>query len=175
MKDLMIIGKIVGAHGVHGEFKIFPITDDARRFSSLSEMILLSPNEKPIKPIKIRNSREAGSNILCSAEGIDDRDAAFALIGHYVSVPRSLALTLPEDRFFIADLVGCNVRDDEKGALGIVSEVLQQAGADVFVIKRDDKKDLLIPFLKKVVYRVDIDGREIYVRLPDGLYEIYES
>lgn len=175
MKDHLIIGKIVGAHGVRGEMKILPITDGSRRFSDLSEVILLSPDEKPILSLKIISARDAGNIALCTAEGITDRNAVTKMTGHFFAVPRTEALALPEDRFYIADLIGCTVIDDKMGQLGIVSDLLQQAGADVFVVKRYLKKDLLFPFLKTIVYHIDIKAGEIAVRLPDGLYEIYES
>ena len=172
MKDHLIIGKIVGAHGVRGEMKILPITDGSRRFSDLSEVILLSPDEKPILLLK---NRARVRIFPCTAEGITDRNVVTKMTGHFFAVPRTEALALPEDRFYIADLIGCTVIDDKMGQLGIVSDLLQQAGADVFVVKRYLKKDLLFPFLKTIVYHIDIKAGEIAVRLPDGLYEIYES
>ncbi|MBN1776420.1 MAG: 16S rRNA processing protein RimM [Clostridiales bacterium] len=175
MKDYLIIGKLIGAHGVAGELKVFPITDDARRFSNLAEIMLLNANEKPVRNLKILSIRPAGNNILCTAEGIKDRESAQALFGHYIAVPRADAVVLPENSYFIADLIGSRVIDDERGLLGGVSDVLEQSGADVFIVSREQKKDILIPFLKTIVYRVDIEKKEIFVRLPDGLFEIYET
>lgn len=175
MKDYLIIGKLIGAHGVAGELKVFPITDDARRFSNLTEIMLLNANEKPVRNLKILSTRPAGNNILCTAEGIKDRESAQALFGHYIAVPRADAVVLPENSYFIADLIGSRVIDDERGLLGGVSDVLEQSGADVFIVSREHKKDILIPFLKTIVYRVDIENKEIFVRLPDGLFEIYET
>ncbi|MDD4094867.1 MAG: ribosome maturation factor RimM [Oscillospiraceae bacterium] len=175
MKDYLIIGKLIGAHGVAGELKVFPITDDARRFSNLTEIMLLNANEKPVRNLKILSTRPAGNNILCTAEGIKDRESAQALFGHYIAVPRADAVVLPENSYFIADLIGSRVIDDERGLLGGVSDVLEQSGADVFIVSREQKKDILIPFLKTIVYRVDIENKEIFVRLPDGLFEIYET
>ncbi|MBN1891470.1 MAG: 16S rRNA processing protein RimM [Clostridiales bacterium] len=175
MSDYLVIGKIIGAHGIRGEVKVFPLTDDARRFLDLKEAMLLSDDEKPVNGVRFVSSRIIGKNIACTLEGINDRDAAQLLSGHYLSVERSEAVELPENRYFISDLIGCTVCDDEIGILGLLTEVLQQTGADVFVIAREKKKDLLIPFLKAVVYRVDIENKEIRVRLPDGLFEVYES
>jgi 16S rRNA processing protein RimM len=175
MNDYLIIGKLIGAHGVAGELKVFPITDDARRFSSLTDILLLDANEKSVKNLKIISTRPAGSNILCTVEGIHDREAAQALFGHFIAVSRNQAVQLPDHQYFIADLVGCRVYDDTIGLLGVVSDVLHQSGADVFIIARENKKDLLVPFLKSIVSRVEIEKREIFVCLPDGLFEIYES
>ncbi len=175
MKDYLIIGKLIGAHGVSGEIKVFPITDDVSRFSDLTGIILLNEKETPVRELKIIKSRPAGNNVLMTAEGVTDRNAAQALFGHYVAVKRERAVPLADDRYFIADLVGCRVVDDELGLLGVVSEILEQSGADVFVVAREKKKDLLIPFLKSIVHRVEIKNREIFVTLPDGLFEIYES
>ena len=175
MNDILVIGKIVGAHGVHGEIKIVPITDDPGRFVKLREAILLTADEKPVRNIVLRSCRSLGNNVAVIEEGIDDRDLASSLNGIYIAIHRSEAAELLPGCYFIADLNGCRIIDDLIGVLGTVVDVLEQPGADVFVIKRDGKNDLLVPFLRSVVYRVDIDSSEIYVRLPDGLFEIYES
>lgn len=175
MKQNIVIGKIIGAHGVHGEIKVFPITDDARRFFDLSEVFLLFEDERSDRSFVVRNVRLAGKFVILSFEGIDDRDKAHSLSGEYISVDREQAVLLSEGSYFIADLIGCDVWDDEKGLLGSIRDVLQSSGADVFAVARKNKKDLLIPFVKSVVYDVDISKRQIHLRLPAGLFEVYED
>lgn len=175
MNDYLVIGKIIGPHGVRGEVKVFPLTDDARRFLDLKEAMLMTHDEKPVSVVRFISTRTMGKNVVCTLDGFRDRDAAQLLSGHYFAVERAKAVRLPENRYFITDLIGCTVYDDEIGMLGRIREVLQQAGADVLVVEREKKKDLLIPFLKEVVYLVDIIQKEIRVRLPNGLYEVYES
>jgi 16S rRNA processing protein RimM len=175
MNDVFVIGKCIGAHGVRGEIKVFPLTDHVRRFDSLSECLLLSPAEKFVRMVKVKNVRLVNDSVLLTIEGIADRDEAQKLHGLYFAVKREDAAPLPEGRFYISDLIGCTVRDEEHGILGQVSDVLQTGANDVFIVKRSGKPDLLIPYLNAVVSSVDVFARKISVQLPDGLYEIYES
>lgn len=175
MNDYLIIGKLIGAHGVRGEMKIFPITDDVRRFSSISECMLLSPNEKLLRTVHVTGRRFTSDTVIVSVEEITDRDEAQKLSGLFIAVKRADAAPLPEGRYFISDMIGCKVSDSERGLLGVLSDVLQTGANDVLVVKRPGKLDLMIPYLKNVVTEVDIASKQISVVLPDGLFEIYEQ
>jgi len=175
MNDVFIVGKIIGAHGVRGEIKVFPLTDHVRRFDSLSECMLLSPAEKFLRTVKIKNVRSSTGAVLLTVEDISDRDEAQKMNGLFLAVKREDAATLPDGRFYITDMIGCTVKDEEHGVLGILSDVLQTGANDVLIVKRSGKPDLLIPYLKVVVPEVDVYSKQIIARLPDGLYEIYES
>ena len=175
MNDYFIIGKLIGAHGIRGEIKVFPITDDVRRFNALSDCMLLSPNEKLLRTIKVTSKRITGETVLISAEGITDRDEAQKLNGLFLAVKREDAAALPAGRYFISDLIGCQVSDSVRGSLGVLSDVLQTGANDVLVIKRSGKPDLLVPYLKDVVTSVEIEAKKVSVVLPDGLFEIYDS
>jgi 16S rRNA processing protein RimM len=137
--------------------------------------MLLSPNEKLLRTIKVTSKRITGETVLISAEGIIDRDEAQKLNGLFLAVKREDAAALQAGRYFISDLIGCQVSDSARGSLGVLSDVLQTGANDVLVIKRSGKPDLLVPYLKDVVTSVEIKARKISVVLPDGLYEIYES
>lgn len=175
MNDYIIIGKLIGAHGVRGEVKVFPITDDVRRFSSISECMLLSQAEKFLRTVKVTGKRITGETVLVCFDGISDRDEAQKLNGLFLSVKREEAAPLPQGRYYVSDMIGCKVSDTEHGLLGVVSDVLQTGSNDVIVVKRTGKPDLLIPYLKSVVTEVDVFSKTISAILPDGLYEIYDS
>lgn len=175
MNDYLIIGKLIGAHGVRGEVKVFPITDSVRRFLKLSSCMLLTPSEKAVRTVKITASRINGETVLMTFEGVADRDEAQKLNGLFIAVKREDAAPLEKGRYFISDLIGCSVDDAERGHLGTLSDVLQTGSNDVLVIKRSGKMDLMIPYLHTVVKDVDVFAKQISVQLPDGLYEIYES
>lgn len=174
MNDYIIIGKLIGAHGIRGETKVFPITDDVHRFSTISECMLLSPNEKLVRTVNVTAKRFTGETVLLTLEGITDRDEAQKLSGLFLAVKREDAAPLPAGRYFITDLVGCKVTDSVHGLIGVISDVLQTGANDVLVVKRTGKQDLLIPYLKNAVTDVDIPAKTVSVTLPDGLYEIYE-
>lgn len=173
MNEYLIIGKLGGAHGVHGEMRVSPITDDVRRFRALSDCVILTPSEKLLRPAKVTEKRITGETVLVSFEGVSDRDEAQKLTGFYLAVKRGDAPQLEKGRYYIADMIGCAVTDEELGCIGRISEILQTGANDVIVVKRQEKQDLLIPFLKDVVTDVDVFAQKVTVRLPDGLLEIY--
>jgi len=174
MSEYYIIGKVIGAHGIRGEIKVFPITDDVRRFSTISECMLLSPNEKLLRTVHVTAKRFTAEAVLITLKGISDRDEAQKQNGLFLAVKKEDAAPLPEGRYFITDMIGCKVTDSERGLLGVLSDVLQTGANDVLVVKRSGKQDLLIPYLKNAVTEVDVSTKQINVTLPDGLYEIYE-
>lgn len=175
MNQHLIIGKIIGAHGVRGEVKVFPITDNVRRFNKLKKVFFCKEDGTIIKEVDIKTSRVDRGNALIVFEGINDRDAAEKLRGIHLAVSREDAVKLPKDTFFIADMIGLEVIDDDLGTLGKISEVFETGANFVITVKRSGKKDLLIPFLKVVCYETDIEAGTMKVRLPEGLYEIYEG
>lgn len=173
MNEFLIIGKLGGAHGVRGEIRVSPITDDVRRFRALSDCVILTPAEKLLRPATITGCKITGDSVILLFEGVKDRDEAQKLNGFFLAVKRTDAPPLEKGRYFIADMIGCAVSDETTGHLGHISEILQTGANDVIVVKRPEKQDLLIPFLKDVVTDVDVFAQKVTVRLPDGLLEIY--
>ncbi|MCR5274848.1 MAG: ribosome maturation factor RimM [Clostridiales bacterium] len=174
MKDYLVIGKIGGAHGVRGEVKIIPLTDDVRRFSSLKECLILDDRERVKETKEVEKARVDDTRTLVKFKGIDDRDEVGKLTGFYIAVSREDAVKLPEGRYFIADLIGLKVFDDERGELGTIKDIINSGASDIIIVKRKGKNELLIPYLNAIVYEVDIAGGTMKVKLPEGLYEIYE-
>jgi 16S rRNA processing protein RimM len=174
MKDYLVIGKIGGAHGVRGEVKIIPLTDDVRRFSSLKECMILDEKERVKETKEVEKARVDDTRTLVKFKGIDDRDEVGKLTGFYIAVSREDAVKLPEGRYFIADLIGLKVVDDERGELGTIKDIINSGASDIIIVKRKGKNELLIPYLNAIVYEVDITGGTMKVKLPEGLYEIYE-
>ena len=174
MKDYLVIGKIGGAHGVRGEVKIIPLTDDVRRFSSLKECLILDDRERVKETKEVEKARVDDTRTLVKFKGIDDRDEVGKLTGFYIAVSREDAVKLPEGRYFIADLIGLKVVDDERGELGTIKDIINSGASDIIIVKRKGKNELLIPYLNAIVYEVDIAGVTMKVKLPEGLYEIYE-
>lgn len=175
MKEFLIIGKIVGVHGIRGEVKILPLTDDARRFFDLKKASLLSEKEKKLRDVQFNSARLQNNMVVCAISDLTDRDEARKLSGCFLAVERSKAASLSDGRYFITDLEGITVIDHQKGQLGVISEIIQSTGSDIIVVSRENKADLLIPFLKTVVQDVDLKSQKMNVVLPDGLYDIYES
>lgn len=174
MKDYLIIGKLGGAHGVRGEVKVIPLTDDVRRFSSLKECMIFDEKENLKKTLSVEKSRVDDSRTLIKFEGIDDRDEVGKLTGFYIGVKREDAVKLPEGRYFIADLIGLDVVDQSRGELGKIKDIINSGASDIIIVKRKGKNELLIPYLNAIVKNVDLSSGKMDVVLPEGLYEIYE-
>lgn len=175
MNERIVIGKIIGAHGIRGEVKVFPITDNVRRFNKLKKCVLQKEDGSAAKEMNVSASRVDRGNALVLFEGINDRTLAERLKGLYLSVDREDAVKLPKDSYFIADLIGSEVIDDTLGSLGVVEDVFETGANQVLQIKRPGKKDLLLPFLKVICYEIKPSEGYIKCILPDGLYELYEG
>jgi len=172
MDDLLIIGRIVGTHAIKGEVNVYPLTDDPKRFSILDECFLVTETKTNKTSMRATNAKYSNNKVILKFEGIDDCDKALSIKGKYIAVTRDKAVKLPSDSYFICDLIGCVVIDDIEGRLGILHDVLQTGASDVYTIKRDGQKDLLIPAIKDVIKEIDLEGRIIKVHLLDGLLDL---
>jgi len=173
MDDMIVIAKIIGAHGVRGEIKVYPLTDNVRRFSKLKRCYIGKENVDG-SLYEVLSARNDRGNVLIKLDGVCDRDKAESLKGLFISVDREDAVKLPKGQFFIVDLIGLKVVDDELGELGSIADVYETGANFIITVKRKGKKDLLIPYLKSCCYSTDIENKLMKVRLPEGLYEIYE-
>ncbi|MBR3247702.1 MAG: 16S rRNA processing protein RimM [Clostridiales bacterium] len=174
MEDLIIIGKITGAHGVRGELKVFPLTDDARRFLKLKECFICGQNFEKPEASSCASARLDRGNVLIRFEGVNDRDKAELLRGRFIAVTRDNAVKLKKDNYFITDLKGLTVIDDVRGEVGTVIDCFETGPQFTLEIKRDKKKNLMIPFVKAYCYEVSIENGYIKCRMPEGLYELYD-
>lgn len=170
----LIIGKITSAHGVRGEVTVFPLTDDARRFLKLKSAFLCDEKADNETEITIKNARIDRDRVLVRIEGCEDRDKAESYKGKFLSVDRKDAVKLKEGSYFIEDLKGLEVTDDDKGSLGTIMDVYKSGPKHIVMIQRAGKQDLLVPFAKEIFYDVRPEEGVVKCTLPVGLYEMYE-
>ncbi len=175
LRDILHIGRITGAHGLQGELKIHPLTDDPKRFTDLKDCLIVSDDEKERVPAKAAGARFFNDQVLLRLEGVTDRTAAEHLKGRLISVTREHAVALPPDTWFICDLLGCEVFDRRHGLLGQLKDIQSGTAQDVYVVAQAGQKDLLFPARKTILRMVDLEARRIEVDLPDGLFEIYRE
>jgi 16S rRNA processing protein RimM len=175
MRDILHIGRIGAPHGLHGEIKVNPWTDNNDRFRDLKDCLIVSDDEKIRTPATVEGVRFLNKQIVLKIRGYDDRTAAESLKNKLLSVKRENAIKLPADTWFIADLTGCEVIDEKHGLLGILTDVIQNSAHDVYVVRQKGFNDILIPVLKSIVMNVDLDQRKIDVSMPEGLFEIYRG
>lgn len=175
MDNLIIIGKIIGAHGVRGEVKVYPLTDDPRRFLKLKECFVCGQKFEKPEALVCKVARLDRGNVLVRFNGVEDRDKAELLRGRFIAVDRSNAVKLKEGSYFITDLIGLKVIDDEKGEVGNVVDCFETGSQFTLEVKRDfKKKNLMIPFVNVYCYDVNIAEGYIKCKMPDGLYELYD-
>ena len=167
MYDYLQIGKIINTHGVTGEVKVIPLTDDPARFKKLKWVYIEKNNS--LEKINIKGVKFFKNTVIAKLEGIDDLEAAAKLKEHFILVDREHAVSLPEDTFFICDIIGAKVFDESGELLGELVNVLETGSNDVYVVKSPDNKEILIPALKSVVKSVSVKDGRIDVVLPEGL------
>ncbi len=168
MHKFLQIGKIAGAHGIKGELKVIPLTDDPKRYKKLKN-VYINENDRMVE-YRVENVRITNNTVLVKLSGIDDRDRALDYKNLFILIDRKDAVTLPEDTYFICDIIGCSVYDDGR-FLGEVTEVLETGSNDVYVVRGENNQEILIPALKSVIVDVDIENKKIAAKLPEGLID----
>lgn len=170
MEDLLQVGVITSTHGVRGEVKVFPTTDDATRFKKLKNVILDTGKEKI--DLEIAGVKFFKNMVILKFKGIDDINDVEKYRKKSLFVTRENAVKLKKNEYFIADLIGLNVQTDEGEALGEVTDVLQTGANDVYEIRTEDGEEILLPAIKECVKEVDIEGGSMLVHLLPGLRDI---
>lgn len=167
MENLLQVGVITTTHGIRGEVKVFPTTDDPKRFLDLKNVIL--DDGKTTLDLEIQNVKFFKNLVILKFKGIDNINdiEKYKKAGLYVT--REDAVELEEDEYFIADLIGMDVISDEGEQLGTISDVLQTGANDVYVISSKGQKDLLLPAIHECVLDVNVEERAMKVHLMPGL------
>lgn len=167
MEDLLQIGAITKTHGVHGEVKIFPMTDDVKRFKKLKTTILDTGKEKI--ELEIEGVKFFKQFVILKFKGYDSIESIEKYCGKGIFVTRENAVKLKKDEYFIADLIDMKVVDEKGEAIGIIEDVMQTGANDVYVINMNDGQELLLPAIKECVLAVNMDERIMTVHILDGL------
>lgn len=167
MVDYLKIGQIINTHGVQGEVKVFPLTDDIKRFSRLKQIYMQQAGE--YKVYVIERVKYFKNLVILKLEGIDDMNGALKLRDSYLLVDRENAVKLSSDTYFIADLIGMDVYTLQGESLGTITNVFSTGSNDVYEIKKHDGKLLLIPAIKDVVKEVDVEKGSMRIELLEGL------
>ncbi|MEI3158437.1 ribosome maturation factor RimM [Monoglobus pectinilyticus] len=163
--DLLEIGKIVNTHGIRGEVKIQPWCDEPELFDEL-EYLFIEGEKYNI----VRNRFHKTCQIV-QLENVNNIDDAERFKNKIVYINRD-ALELPEGRYYIADIEGLTVKEQNGRILGVVDEIIKTGSNDVYSLKDTfNKKPVLIPVIEGVVLETNIDGGYIVVKLPKGLID----
>ena len=169
MEDLLQVGVITTTHGVRGEVKVFPTTDDPARFKKLKNVILDTGKEKI--DLEVAGVKFFKNMVILKFKGIDDINDVEKYRKKSLYVTRENAVKLKKNEYFIADLIGLKVESDEGEDLGTLSDVLQTGANDVYVLSKEGEDDILLPAIKECVKEFDIENGTIMLHLLSGLRE----
>lgn len=168
MNETLVIGKIGAPHGIVGEIKVFPITEDPARFEDLKKFYVKSKDGFDCYTIsKIKYQK---SNLIVKLKEINDRNTAEELKGKLIEIDRADGIPLEEDEYYIVDLIGLKVYEGDV-LLGVLNDVIQSGGTDIYSIKTEGK-DILVPAVAQYILDIDMDNKKIQVQIPDGLKEL---
>ena len=167
--EKVALGKILRAWGVKGELIIFPLTDDLKSFNQVQEVFISDSEGKEVIH-KIERSRIFRGKILLQLEGIESREKADTLKGKYIEINKEDVPLLSEGRYYLYDLVGCKVENQEGKSLGEIKEVLLFPANDILVVRKGSK-EYYIPFIKNVVKKIDLQAKLVSIELLSGLLE----
>jgi 16S rRNA processing protein RimM len=169
-KDFVLIGKIVGAHGLKGTSKIQSYAESLEIFKTGTTLLVSSPggseNRYEIDWIKL-HSRGA----LLAFKEVADREQAKLLIGSDLYIEKTELPELEDGTYYWFDLIGVNVYTLDDRYLGRIDSIIETGANDVYVVK-DADKEILVPALESVVRSIDIESKIMRVELPDGLEEV---
>jgi 16S rRNA processing protein RimM len=167
-----VVGKIVGAHGVRGELKVTPQTDNPERFRAGAELFMES--EEGLLPVKLLSARPHKGMLLVKLASVSDRTAAESLQWRKLLIQESEAMPLGEHENYAHDLIGLRVESVTGEALGELIEILYTPANDVYIVSGPDGQ-FLLPALRSVVLRVDLEAGKMIVKIPDGLRDSISS
>ena len=166
MEDYFRIGVVTAPHGVHGEMKIYPTTDDMDRFKQVNPVLLTTFRSREIK--KIESVKYFKGMAILKLSGIDTMDEAEKYRKAELWVERSQLPKIP-GKYLIADLIGMDVVTEEGVSIGTLTDVWQTGANDVYVVEKHDGKELLLPKIPSCILNVDEEDRRITVYVLPGL------
>ena len=169
MEDRFQVGVITSTHGVRGEVKVYPTTDDARRFKRLKEVILDTGKEQ--LPLEIESVKFFKQFVILKFKGIDNINDVEKYRQKSLYVARKNAVRLSKDEYFIADLMGLRVENEDGESIGVLKDVMETGANDVYVIDMNDGRELLLPAIKQCVLKVDVEAGYVQIHILEGLLD----
>ncbi|NLY85240.1 MAG: 16S rRNA processing protein RimM [Tissierellia bacterium] len=166
--DYTIVGKIISNHGIKGEVKVYPLTDDLHRFSDL-EIVYIGEKKIEAEIEAVRYHKDLG---ILKFKGFDNINQILSFKDDYIYIKDEDRIVLPENHYFISDLINCKVYDTASNLIGHLVDVLQGPSNDVYVVKdANNKKEYLIPAVKEFVIDVNIKDKMIIIDPIEGMIE----
>lgn len=175
MEDILKVGVITSTHGVRGEVKVFPTTDDVKRFKRLKNVILDTGKEK--LPLEIEQVKFFKNLVILKFKDLDNVDDVQKFRQKDLYVERKDAVRLSKDEYFIADLIDLEVYEEEGRKVGRLTDVITTGANDVYVVALEggfaetEAKEVLLPAIKQCIREVSIEEKKMVVHLMEGLLD----
>ena len=166
MEQFLQVGVISSTHGIRGEVKVFPTTDDPARFKKLKKVLLDTGKER--LELEIQSVKFFKQFVIVKFRGIDNINDIEKYKGKSLMVPREDAVQLEEDEYYIADLIGMEEYTDG-GRFGTLKDVMETGANEVYIIDSDEHGEVLVPAIHDCILDVDVEKQTMKIRLMDGL------
>lgn len=169
MQDLYQVGAITQTHGVRGEVKVFPMTDDISRFKNMKDLILDTGKEQ--MTLEVTSARPQKNLVILKFKGFDNINDVEKYKGCGLYVTKEHRVKCEENEYFIADLIGVTVVTDENETLGELTDVITTGANDVYAVSTEHYGEILIPAIRDCILSVDTEKKRMQVHLLDGMLE----
>ena len=167
MQELLEVGQIVNTFGIKGFVKVYPYTDDITRFDDLKKVYIKNKHQN--KELEIQEVKYHKNMVLIKFKGIDNPEDAETLRNMYIFIDREDSKPLDEDTYFIVDLLGLEVYTDDGKLLGKLDDIFNTGSNDIYVVKDELGKQILLPAIKDVIKEINMENKKIIVHLLNGL------
>ena len=167
MQEYIEVGQIVNTNGLKGLLKINPFTDDITRFERLKTIFI--EHKKELLEFEIESVRYQKKQVLLKLKGIDTIEEAEKYREDYLKINRNKEEKLPEDTYYIVDLIGLDLYTEDGELLGKLDDVFSTGSNDVYVVKNSEGKQILLPAISDVIKNIDLEQKKIVVNLIEGL------
>ena len=169
MENLLRVGVISSTHGVKGEVKVYPTTDDAGRFNNLKKVILDTGREQ--MDLEIQGVKFFKNMVILKFKGYDSINEIEKYKGKDLLVTRDQAVELGPDENFIVDLIGLRVITEDGNEFGTLTDVIKTGANDVYEVKTAEGKEVLLPAIRECVLKVVLEEKTVTVHIMDGLLD----
>lgn len=162
---MLKVGKITNTHGIRGDLKVYPLTDYMERFEELEWVYIEGLDEK----FYIKNIRYMATVVLLSFKDHEDINLVEKYKGKYLLIDNSQRRVLPEDTYYIADIIGLDVYDIKDEYIGRVKDIIQTGPNEVYIIGAKNKKEILIPAVKEFIPTISLEEKKIIIDPIEGM------
>lgn len=167
--NMLRVGVFANTHGIAGEIKVFPTTDNVERFKKLKKVYMDTGTD--MLEWEIANVKFFKNMAILKFKGINNINDIEKYKGKDLYITREQAVPLEEDEYFLCDVIGALVVTEEGTELGTVKEVLQTGANDVYVVENQGKKEILLPVIKECILDIDLEQKIVKVHLMPGLID----